>query len=65
MIDLTGVFKGLIAKGQAMSSQDIQQITPYVTAHIKRYGEFVIDLSKTFAVTDDDLRLPDSLLPAS
>ena len=63
VIDLTRVFKDLMTQGHPISQRDIQQITPYVTEHIKRYGEFVIDLSTPFSVSEEDMRLPDSLLP--
>ena len=54
--------KDLLDKGYDISHEDIQQITPYLTQHIKRFGEFVIDLSQPFTITDEDMRLPDSLM---
>jgi TnpA family transposase len=62
VVDLTRIFKELIDKGYDISREDIQQITPYLTQHIKRFGEFVIDLSQPFSITDEDMRLPDSLM---
>ena len=62
IVDLTRTFKNLMAQGHTISRQDIQQITPYLTAHIKRFGEFDIDLSTSFAVTDEDMQLPASLI---
>ena len=62
VVDLTRIFKELIDKGYDISREDIQQITPYLTQHIKRYGEFIIDLSQPFSITDEDMQLPDSLM---
>ena len=62
IVDLTRIFKDLMDQGYTVSREDIQQVTPYLTRHIKRFGDFVIDLSQPFTITDEDMRLPDFLM---
>lgn len=43
-IDMENVVKQLKNEGLDVSKQDIKNLSPYLTSHIKRFGEYVIDL---------------------
>ncbi|MDK2587516.1 Tn3 family transposase [Romboutsia sedimentorum] len=44
-IDMENVVKQLKSEGIDVSKQDIKNLSPYLTSHIKRFGEYVIDLA--------------------
>ncbi|KLA01328.1 hypothetical protein PDN41_22455 [Bacillus cereus] len=33
-------------EGYGFSRQDLERLSPYMTIHIKRFGDYVIDLQK-------------------
>ena len=33
-------------EGYRFSRQDLERLSPYITRHIKRFGDYVIDLQK-------------------
>jgi len=35
----------LVAEGYAVRCEDVAALSPYLTSHIKRFGDYVIDLS--------------------
>lgn len=43
-IDIGNAIKQLQADGVEVSKQDIKNVSPYLTSHIKRFGEYIIDL---------------------
>ena len=44
-IDMENVVKQLKIEGIEVSKQDIKNLSPYLTSHIKRFGEYIIDLN--------------------
>lgn len=43
-IDMENVVKQLKSEGIDVSKQDMKNLSPYLTSHIKRFGEYIIDL---------------------
>ena len=46
VIDISLALEKLHIEGIDFSREDIQSISPYITSHIKRFGEYVIDLNE-------------------
>lgn len=44
--DLTKIISDLIEEGFDITPEALELLSPYLTAHIKRFGDYVIDLSK-------------------
>lgn len=45
-IDMGSTIKRLKDEGIEVSRQDIKNLSPYLTSHIKRFGEYIIDLDR-------------------
>ncbi|MGL4450006.1 MAG: Tn3 family transposase [Sarcina sp.] len=45
-IDMENVVKQLKKEGIEVSKQDMKNLSPYLTSHIKRFGEYIIDLEE-------------------
>ncbi|MGH0792079.1 Tn3 family transposase [Bacillus cereus] len=46
VVDITTILWQLKHEGYHFSRQDLERISPYLTRHIKRFGDYVIDLQK-------------------
>lgn len=46
VIDQTRIIKNLMFDGFEVKSEDLKILSPYLTAHIKRFGDYVVDLSE-------------------
>lgn len=46
VIDITNALKRLKEDGNLILREDIKNLSPYMTSHIKRFGEYVIDLNE-------------------
>jgi TnpA family transposase len=46
VIDQTRIIKRLIDEGFRVKADDLKTLSPYLTAHIKRFGDYVVDLSE-------------------
>lgn len=56
MIDINNTIKVLKENGIYVSKQDIKNLSSYMTSHIKRLGEYIIDLeSKPEKMSDFNL----------
>lgn len=44
MIDLTETIHTLQKEGVIIVKEDISRLSPYMTDHIKRFGDFILDL---------------------
>jgi TnpA family transposase len=44
-LDLTTVLNGLQAEGHSVYAEDVETLSPYLTRHIRRCGDYVLDLS--------------------
>jgi len=40
--DMTAVLRDLIAEGVEVRPEDIATLSPYITSHIKRFGEYTL-----------------------
>lgn len=55
-IDIGNAIKQLKTEGIEVSKQDIKNLSPYLTSHIKRFGEYIIDLDgKNDPITNFDI----------
>lgn len=67
VIDITDVCHDLIQEGHTITAEDLSHISPYMTEHLKRFGEYVLDLNRRpanlaatrnkflFEIKDDEL----------
>lgn len=46
VIDQTRIIQELLNEGYKITAEDLRFLSPYLTAHIKRFGEYVLDLSE-------------------
>ncbi len=46
VIDQTRIIKNLMNEGFTVSPEDLKRLSPYQTAHVKRFGDYVVDLSQ-------------------
>ena len=44
VIDITDACHALIEEGYTITEDDLSHMSPYITEHIKRFGEYVLDL---------------------
>ena len=42
---MTYILKELFANGIEFAKSDVEALNPYLTRHIKRFGDYVIDLN--------------------
>ena len=43
-VDITEALKTLSTEGHEIRREDVAQLSPYLTGHVKRFGDYVIDL---------------------
>jgi len=41
--DITQALRSLAEEGYPLKREDIAQLSPYLTSHLKRFGDYVID----------------------
>lgn len=46
VIDQTRIIQELLNEGHQITAGDLKFLSPYQTAHIKRFGEYYLDLSQ-------------------
>jgi TnpA family transposase len=44
VVDLTNILRDLQKEGYLVNREDVAMISPYITAHIKRFGDYFIDM---------------------
>ena len=52
--DLTQALKELKAEGLAFTREDVARLTPYQTRHIRRFGDYVLDLENKPAPLNEE-----------
>ena len=52
------VLKGLIEEGWSITRDELAMLSPYMTHHVKRFGNYVMDLETLPEPIEDDLPLP-------
>src|SRR5262245_25073714 len=45
VIDVSRILHELMAEGYSVKREDVAALSPYLSRHIKRFGDYVIDLS--------------------
>jgi hypothetical protein len=45
VVDMTGILKKLAHEGTEFTRTDVAALSPYMTRHIKRFGDYEIDLN--------------------
>lgn len=46
VIDQTRIIKALMDHGFPVMADDLKSLSPYLTKHVKRFGDYVVDLSE-------------------
>lgn len=46
VIDQTHIIRNLMSEGFTVSPEELKTLSPYLTKHIKRFGDYVVDLSE-------------------
>ena len=44
LVDLTDILRDLQKEGYLVNREDVALISPYITAHVKRFGDYLIDM---------------------
>jgi TnpA family transposase len=57
VVDMSRVLEELAKEGLEFSEEDVAALSPYLTHHIKRFGEYVLDVNREPAPFDGRLRL--------
>ena len=55
--DQTHALQELMAEGHSVTREDVAVLSPYMTGHIKRFGDYVLDLTATPQPLDSVLAL--------
>ena len=63
VVDMTQVLVKLNQDGFSITREDLAALSPYLTHHIRRFGDYVVDLSQTPPPFEDKLVIPDIGLP--
>ena len=45
VVDQTRILKELVNEGYLINRDDIARLSPYITSHIKRFGDYIIDIN--------------------
>lgn len=46
VVDITDICHELQEEGYRITKEDVSYMSPYMTEHLKRFGEYVLDLNK-------------------
>lgn len=57
VVDLTEVLLGLKKEGFFWQREDIAALSPYLTSHVKRFGDYLLDLDTIPTALDEKLNL--------
>lgn len=47
VVDLTKVVNEIVKEGHEVTPECVQRLSPYMTEHIKRFGQYVLDMNMT------------------
>ena len=62
VVDLSRTLQTLKEEGHPVSREDMAVLSPYLTRHIKRFGDYVLDLSKEPDPLGIDLDIPEEVV---
>jgi TnpA family transposase len=54
VVDLTDVLRDLLKAGHLINREDVAALSPYMTSHIRRFGDYLIDMEAVPNLLDDD-----------
>lgn len=54
-VDVTEALKALSREGYELRREDLAQLSPYLTGHVKRFGDYVIDLESVPGPLDAEM----------
>lgn len=54
VVDLTDVLRDLLKSGYLITREDVTALSPYMTSHIKRFGDYLIDMETVPNLLDDN-----------
>ncbi|MBF2022050.1 MAG: Tn3 family transposase [Hydrococcus sp. C42_A2020_068] len=57
VVDLTEVLQQLQSEGYLLEREDVACLSPYLTTHIKRFGDYVIDMEAISQSLDERILL--------
>lgn len=60
VIDMTKLLQQLKQEGHAVNAKTLARISPYLTEHIQRFGEYIIDMEQEVEPISFELKLTDS-----
>lgn len=52
VVDMTRIFRSLSQEGYPLTRADVTALSPYLTQHIKRFGDYWLDLERTPGALD-------------
>lgn len=55
---MTYILKELLANGVKFTKSDVAILSPYITKHIKRFGDYMIDLDNVPKSIDMSISIP-------
>lgn len=58
VVDMTFAMRQLCQEGYAVTREDVAALSPYLTRHIKRFGDYVIDLENVPRPLEAELPVP-------
>lgn len=61
IVELTRILKELAAEGLEIQRGHVERLSPYITRHIKRFGEYVLDVSRIPESLEGKHALPETL----
>ena len=53
VVDLTDILRDLKKAGFAVNREDVAALSPYMTSHVKRFGDYLIDMETVPNILDD------------
>ncbi|MEM9541407.1 MAG: Tn3 family transposase, partial [Cyanobacteria bacterium P01_E01_bin.42] len=57
VVDLTELLRQLQTEGYFLDKEDVAALSPYLTRHIKRFGDYFLDLTETPPTLDETMVL--------
>ncbi len=58
VVDMTYILREFSSSGIEFSRKDVEALSPYITRHIKRFGDYTIDLKNIPKAIDTSISIP-------
>jgi hypothetical protein len=59
-VDITAILRSLRQEGERVRRDTVAMLSPYLTRHVRRYGDYVINVENTPDPIDNELDMPDA-----